>query len=264
MPLTLDRAAEQARSVRLRLVTPDRPVAWLRAGVADFRRCPGPGLLHGFAAWLFGLALFTLAGDRFWLLAGAFSGFLLVAPIVATALYAVSRALARREPITWALFWRSWRPDKPALMTFGLLLGLAGTGWVLTSAALITAGAPAPVNSPMDFVRVVLLAREGWLFEAWLLLGAVLAAPVFASSVLTIPLLLDRRIGLWAAVLVSWRCVIDQPVLMAQWAGWLMALTALAMAPVLLGLPLLLPILAHASWHAYQELVDASALPERG
>jgi uncharacterized membrane protein len=46
----------------------------------------------------------------------------------------------------------------------------------------------------MDFVRVVILAPSGWLFEAWLLLGAVLAAPVFASSVLTIPLLLDRRL----------------------------------------------------------------------
>ena len=79
----------------------------------------------------------------------------------------------------------------------------------------------------------------------------------------TIPLLLDRRIGLWAAVLVSWRCVVDQPVLMALWAACLMGLSALAMAPALLGLPVLLPILAHASWHAYQDLVDASAVPQR-
>lgn len=264
MSLTLQQAATQAKVVMIRTHGAERPWGWLCAGWRDFRRCPGPGLLHGAAACLFGGLLLSLAGHRFWLLAGAFSGFLLVAPIVATALYAVSRALARGQAIDWALFWRSWRPDKPALMTFGLLLGLAGTGWVLTSAALITAWAPAPVKSPVDFVRVVLLAPEGWLFEAWLLLGAVLAAPVFASSVLTIPLLLDRRIGLWAAVLVSWRCVLDQPVLMAQWAGWLMALTALAMAPALLGLPVLLPVLAHASWHAYQDLVDASALPERG
>ena len=264
MPLTLSIAAEQARLVRIHSRSGERPLAWLRAGVTDFRRCPGPGLLHGFVAWLFGVSLLTLAGERFWLLAGAFSGFLLVAPIVATALYAVSRALSKGEPIDWALFIRSWRPDKPALMAFGLLLGLAGTGWVMTSASLITAGAAAPVNSPMDFIKVVVLAPDGWLFEAWLLLGAVLAAPVFASSVLTIPLLLDRKIGLWAAVLVSWRCVIDQPVLMAQWAGWLMLFTTLAMAPALMGLPLLLPIMAHASWHAYKDLVDASALPERG
>jgi uncharacterized membrane protein len=263
MPLTLPLAAEQARAVRLRAVPLSRPLSWLRAGLHDFRRCPGPGVLHGAAAWLFGIVLFTLAGDRFWLLAGAFSGFLLVAPIVATALYAVSRALQRGQRIDWALFLASWRPDKPSLMAFGLLLGWAGTGWVVTSAAFITAWAPAPVHSPMDFVRVVVLAREGWLFEAWLLLGAVLAAPVFASSVLTLPLLLDRRIGLWAAVLVSWRCVMDQPVLMAHWAAWIMGLTALAMTPLLLGLPLVLPVLAHASWHAYQDLADASAVPER-
>ena len=220
-------------------------------------------MLHGAAAWLFGFLLLQAAADRFWLLAGAFTGFLLVAPIVATALYEVSRRLQRGLPVGWAVIAQSWRPNKPSLVAFGLLLGLAGTGWVLTSAALITAWAPAPVNSPMDFLRVVVLAQDGWLFEAWLLLGAVLAAPVFASSVLTIPLLLDRRIGLWAAVLVSWRCVVDQPVLMALWAACLMGLSALAMAPALLGLPVLLPILAHASWHAYQDLVDASAVPQR-
>jgi uncharacterized membrane protein len=256
-------AAEQAGAVRLRVQPLSRPGVWLRAGWQDFRHCPGPGLLHGALAWLFGFVLLQGAADRFWLLAGAFTGFLLVAPIVATALYAVSRALQQGRSVGWRLVVESWRPNHPNLMAFGLLLGLAGTGWVLTSAALITAWAPAPVNSPMDFVRLVVLAQDGWLFEAWLLLGAVLAAPVFASSVLTIPLLLDRRIGLWAAVLESWRCVVDQPVLMALWAACLMGLTALAMAPALLGLPVLLPILAHASWHAYQDLVDASAVPQR-
>ncbi len=256
-------AATQAAAVRLVASANLQPLHWLRLGLADFRRCPGPGLLHGLMMWLFGVVLIALAGHRFWLLAGAFSGFLLVAPVVATALYAVSRALARGEPIDWALFWRSWRPRNRSLVVFGLLLAAAGTGWVLTSAALITAFATAPVNSPMDFVRIVLLAPQGWLFEAWLLLGGVLAAPVFASSVFTIPLLLDRRISVWAAVLVSWRVVLEQPVLMAQWAAWIMGLTLLAMAPLLTGLPLILPILAHASWHAYRELIDASALPER-
>jgi tRNA 2-selenouridine synthase len=76
---------------------------------------------------------------RFWLLAGAFSGFLLVAPIVATGLYAVSRALERGSRPGCATALRAWRPDDGRLVVFGLLLALAGTGWVMTSAALITA-----------------------------------------------------------------------------------------------------------------------------
>jgi len=58
-------------------------------------RCPLPGLLHGLLLALFGAALFWTARHQFWLLCGAFSGFLLVAPILATGLYAVSRALQR-------------------------------------------------------------------------------------------------------------------------------------------------------------------------
>lgn len=258
-----------AAALRVRLIErPELPPLrrigrWLWAGMTDFRRAPFPGLVHGLAIWAFGLTLFTLAGRHFWLLAGAFSGFLLVAPIVATGLYAVSRVRERGDKPRLAVALRMWRPNKPTLIGFGLLLALAGTGWVLCSAALITAFAPAPVNSPGDFLRVVLLAPEGWLFEAWLVLGGVLAAPVYASSVIAIPLLVDRRIGLLAAVLVSWRVVLAQPGLMALWAALLMGLTGAAMLPVLVGLVAVVPVLAHASWHAYRDIVDASDFEAR-
>lgn len=256
-------ALADALRVQLRQPGPAAPLRWLRRGLLDFRHCPLPGLVHGLAIWVFGLALLSGAAGRFWLLAGAFSGFLLVAPIVATGLYAVSRQRERGGRSRLATALRMWRPNKPTLIGFGLLLALAGTGWVLSSAALITAFAAGPVDSPRDFLRVVLLAREGWLFEAWLALGGVLAAPVFASSVVAIPLLVDRRIGLLAAVLVSWRVVLAWPGLMAAWAALLMGLSALAMLPMLLGLIPVIPVLAHASWHAYRELVDASAFEER-
>ena len=257
-------ALAESQRVKLLEVDATRPLAWLARGGRDLLRCPLPGLLHGLAVAVFGAALLLLAGEHFWLLAGAFSGFLLVAPVVATGLYAVSHALERGERPGLATALAVWRPaGNGRLVAFGLLLALAGTGWVLTSAALITGFAPAPVNGPADFLRVVLLADESWLFEAWLALGGVLAAPVFASSVVAIPLLLERRIGVLAAVLTSWRVVMAQPLAMALWAGLIMAITLAGMAPLLLGLPLVVPWLAHASWHAYRDLVDASALPPR-
>lgn len=237
-------------------IAPDRPLHWLWQGMTDFRRCPFPGLVHGFLMWAFGVTLLTLFGQRFWLLAGALSGFLLVAPLLATGLYAVSRELRAGRKVVLATALRQWTPNHPALMRFGVLLALAGTGWVLTSAALITLMAPAPVNSPGDFLRVVVLARESWLFELWLLLGALLAAPVFASSVVSIPLLLDQRVTLLTAVLTSWRVVLQQPGTMAIWAGLLMGLTVLALLPLMVGLIPVMPVLAHASWHAYTDLVE--------
>ena len=143
-------------------------------------------------------------------------------------------------------------------MVFGLLLALAGTGWVLTSASLVTGFAAAPVHTPMDFLRVVVLNDSSPLFQIWLALGAFLAAPVFASSVVAIPLLLDRKLSVLAAVLTSWRVVQTHPLPMALWAALLMGLTVLGMATALLGLVVIAPWLAHASWHAYRDLISSA------
>jgi uncharacterized membrane protein len=224
-------------------------------GWADLLRCPLPGLLHGAATALFGIVLVVLGRDRFWFLAGTFSGFLLVAPLVATGLYAVSRALHRGETPTLATAVAAWHPRDGRLVLFGVLLALAGTGWVLTSAALITRFASPPVLSPADFLRIVVVNEESLLFEVWLMMGSILAAPMFASSVVAIPMLLDRRIGVLGAVATSVSASLASPAAMALWATLLLVITLLGMATVMLGLVVAVPWLAHASWHAYMDLV---------
>lgn len=231
---------------------------WLRRGWQDLTRCPGIVLAHGALMALFGALLFGFAAHRFWLLAGAFSGFLLVAPVLATGLYALSRALESNAPAGFAAVRAVWCSGDRRLITFGVLLALAGTGWVMTSAALITLWAPQPVNEPVEFLRHVVIG-DSWLFEAWIMLGGLLAAPVFASSVIAMPMLLDRPVGVLAAVLTSWRAVLANPLPMAVWAALIMLLTLLGMATLLIGLVVLMPLLGHASWHAYRDLVKDAA-----
>lgn len=243
----------------VRSVGPLQPFRWLRQGWADLLRQPGPGLVHGLATALFGALLVAVARDRFWLLAGAFSGFMLVAPIVATGLYEISRGIERQRPVGLAEALATWRPRDGRLVVFGLLLALAGTGWVLTSASLITRYAAAPVNGPADFLYVVVLGRGDWLFEIWLLVGSVLAAPMFASSVVAIPLLLDRPVSVRDAVLTSVRAALLNPGPLALWATLILVVTALGMATALVGLVVAVPWLAHASWHAYRDLVEPAA-----
>ncbi len=257
----------------IRSVPPGAPFTWLALGWRDLWRGSPWGLLHGLALAFFGAVLVLAAGDHFWLLMGAFSGFLVVAPVLATSLYALSRALERGEPVglhTIVQTWTRWQHSRFAahggywsLVRFGALLSLAGTGWVLTSAALITLLSAQPVSAPMDFVRHVVLAPGGHAFELWLILGALMAAPLFASSVVAMPLLLDRRADVLQAVLTSWQSVLANPVPMALWAALIMGLTLLGMATLLAGLIITLPWLGHSSWHAYRALVDATNLPER-
>lgn len=257
---TPDSIAAHAHSPAVRPVSLAQPLDWLRRGLEDLLRCPVPGLVHGSAAALFGLALVAFAREHFWMLAGAFSGFLLVAPVVASGLYAVSRALERGARPTLGDVWRLWRSRDRRLVAFGLLLALAGTGWVLTSASLVTGFAAAPVHRPLDFLHQVVLHERSWLFEAWLAIGALLAAPIFASSVVALPLLVDDpRIGVWQAVLASWRGVLASPAPLAFWAAILLALTFAGMVTLLLGLIVVVPWLAHASWHAYRDIVVPGA-----
>jgi uncharacterized membrane protein len=258
----------------IRPLTLTQPLAWLAAGWRDFRRRPGLGLLHGLGAALFGALLLTLADQSFWFLAGAFSGFLMVAPILATGLYAMSRALELGQPAdlnlllkTW-LNWQNgriqpWSDAQWALVKFGLLLAAVSTLWVIASAALLLYLAPHPIISMRDFLETVVLARDSFLLESWLALGGVLAAPIFACTVITVPMLLDREVPLRTAISTSFQVVSSQPMPMAVWGALLLVLTLLGFVSALIGLVLVMPLLGHASWHAYRDVLDASSWPVR-
>ena len=244
-----------------------QPKNWLACAWRDIARCGWISFAHGLVLALSGAAILAFAHDRFWLLAGALSGFLLVAPVLATSLYALSRALERGDKADYHVVlktWLNWQDnhlnkfgnDYWCLVQFGALLALAGTGWVLTSAALITLLAPVPITTPVEFLQHVVLARHGVVFELWLAMGGVLAAPIFASTAIAMPLLLDRRVTLMQAVLAN-------PLPMALWAAIIMGFTLLGLGSLLLGLIAVIPMLGHASWHAYRDLVDVSDLPER-
>lgn len=235
-------------------VTLVSPLRWLALGWADLRRNPVPGLVHGLALAAFGWLLLWMARDQFWLLAGAFSGFLIVAPVVATGLYHVSRSCAVGRCVGMGEVVRIWLSGDGRMVRFGLLLALAGTGWVVTSAALVTLMSTTPIHKPVDFLRHVVLAPDVGLFEYWVVLGAALSAPVFASSVVAMPMLVDTSVPVNMAVVASWSAVAEHPLPMVIWALLIATLVGVGMLTGLLGLIVLVPLLAHASWHAYCDL----------
>ncbi len=258
----------------VRTIGPMQPLVWLVLAWRDMARSGWISFAHGLALALGGVVIIAIAHQHFWLLAGAISGFLMIAPVLATGLYALSRALEQGEKAdlsvvlrTW-LNWQNshfnkWGNDYWCMVQFGVLLAAAATGWVLTSAALITLLAPVPIKTPLDFVQHVVLAREGYLFELWLAMGGFMAAPIFASSVVSMPMLLDRQVTLKQAVLTSWQTILANPIPMAVWASVIMGFTLLGLGSLLLGLIFVIPMLGHGSWHAYRALVDVSGLPAR-
>jgi uncharacterized membrane protein len=256
-------AADAPVAPRVRTVPLTAPFAWIARGWRDFVRTPVPSLLHGLVAAFGGALVLVVARDRFYLVSGAFSGFVLVAPVLVTGLYELSRRLASGEAPTLHDAIAAWERTGGALLGFGLLLAVVGTFWVLVSSVLIALFVQAPITGFEDFIRYVVLSQDSNLFVVWMALGGVVAALVFAASAVSVPLLLDRDVDLLTAIATSVQAVGANPLPMALWASLIMVATTFGIGTVLVGLILVVPVLGHATWHAYVDLVDASRLPPR-
>jgi uncharacterized membrane protein len=87
--------------------------------------------------------------------------------------------------------------------------------------------------------------------------GAFISFVLFCTTVVSIPLLLDREIDLITAIITSFKAVFQNPVPMIGWGIIIVALTFLALLPMFLGLLIVLPVLGHATWHLYTKVVEA-------
>lgn len=252
-----------AGAPQVRAVGDFRPFVWLARGCRDLAAAPFASLLHGAVISAVGLAVLVVALHFWELLPGALSGFLLVAPILAVGLYELSRRRELGEKPRLAQVALAWRRAARPLLLLGGVLFAAATAWVAFSALLFSAFLQAPPAGLHEFLRYALVGQGALLFWLWVVAGGLGAALVFALTAVSAPLLLDRRIGLRAALAASLRAVGANPIAMALWAALIMSATLLSMAALMLGFLLVVPVIGHATWHAYRELLDAGGLPAR-
>ena len=247
----------------VRHVTLAQPRRWLAAGWRDFTRSPLAGLVHGGFVALGGWVVLFFSLRYGWLAPGAFSGFVILGPILATGLYEISRLLNRGESAGLHQAVAAWRRGTAPLVWLGLLLAGLGTLWVLASALLFTMFAPAPLRGPLEFLRYAAVEQGELLFTLWAILGGMGVAVVFSLTAVSPPLLLGRRVGFRQALLTSARAVGENPMPMLLWAVIILVATSASIATAMLGFFVTVPVLGHASWHAYRDLVDAEGVPLR-
>ena len=259
MPL----AAQDAQPLPVRRVPPRHVARWLALGLADLRAVPLASLAQGLAVTLGGWIVIAVAQRYWWVGPGAVSGFVLVGPILCTGLYELSRLRARGESPGLAAVVQAWRRESRPLVRLGLLLLALGTLWVLVSTLLFWLFVTTPIRSPMDFLRYAAVEQGNLLFTLWAILGGLGSAVVFALFAVSPPLLLGRAVGLRQALLTSVRAVGENPVTMALWAGVILAAIALSFATAMLGFILAVPLIGHATWHAYKDLVVTDGVPLR-
>ncbi len=254
--MTAEARAERARAdsvldMPLPTLSYAEPLQWLRAGWRDFLAAPWLGLMYGSffvtMSWVL-LGIFEFA-PAYTLAMSA--GFLLLGPFLCLGLYQASRSLeAGRQPRLWSSL-TAWRVAKAPLAIFAGVLLVLEMLWG-RSAMIVFAisfdGMP-DFGAPLS----VLLSEEYLVFYASY--GAVcliFGGLIFAISVISIPMIMDRGIDAISAGLASLRLFSTQMGVMLWWAAIVVALVLLALLPGFLGLLVVGPVLGHASWHAYR------------
>jgi len=236
----------------------DRPWSWLAEGWQDLRRAPGVSLVYGivFSAVGFVLSATIWLFDVFYLVLPLAAGFLLLAPILSVGLYDVSRRLGAGESVSLGQAVAAWRKNETQIALMGLALVLFMMAWMLLAMIIFALFFSSRLPDPADFIAQVFLSVESIPF---LIIGtgvgAILAALVFAISVVSIPMLLDRDVDVLTAVVTSLAAVRHNPGTLAVWAGLIVLFSGAGLVTAYLGLVVTLPLIGHATWHAYRNLV---------
>lgn len=253
--------SDASPSVHVQSITLDHPWRWLAAGWADLTARPALSLGYGavFAAVGF-LLLFGLeAVGAGYLILPMGMGFALIAPLAAVGLYEASRRRQRGDAdMTFADVLGAWRRNPGQMALVGAFLLIAFLAWVrlaMLEFMLFFGAAPPPLD---DLLGALLLSPQSLAFLlVGLVSGGVIAAGVFAMIAIAVPMLLDRsETDAMTAMLTSVRAVRRNWRPMLLWAGLIGSATVLGMALYFVGLVVVLPLLGHASWHAYRDLVE--------
>jgi len=253
----LGRQRAAAPAIRKIEISDVREAFW--QGVDDFRAIPTHGVFYGLVYVVLGLILVRIAFNASLLpmLFPLVAGFALLGPIAAIGLYELSRRREQGEETRW---WHALRVGERA--SIGSILRLAAALavwfvlWLFAASAIFDATIGTPPAGAFAFLGTLFTTPAGWsLIIVGHVVGALFAVVAFVMSVVSFPILVDRDVGFSGAVATSIQAARANPKPMLVWALMIAAGLILGSAPLLLGLPIVLPIFGHASWHIYRRVV---------
>ncbi len=231
----------------------------LRGGVRDFLRAPLYGLffsliyvLGGWIIW----SVYAASGQEWWLIP-VIVGFPLLAPFAAVGLYEVSRRLERGDRLNWrGVLGVVFAQKDRQVPSMAMVILLMFMFWVFVAHTIFALfmGLSAMTNVTSSF-EILFQGNGPVMLLVGSLIGAGFASVLFAVTVVALPLILDHEVDFISAMILSVQAVVANIGPMMIWGVTIALLLFIGMAPMFLGLFIVLPVLGHATWHMYRQLV---------
>jgi uncharacterized membrane protein len=231
------------------------PMRWLRLGWQDMKRAPRLSLTYGGAltALTLLIAALTWRYGTIALYIGMATGFVFVGPVLAVGLYSISRQLGRGQVPVMGYCLRQGRQHLKELLVLGMVLLVVLLVWA-RAAATLHVFFPSEGHPTLEQLLPFLAIGSG--------VGALFSAIVFSASAFSLPMIMDRRTDAVTAAVTSVNAVLRNKKPAFLWGCIIVLSVLLGFATACLGFVVLLPLIGHATWHAYREAIDASGWPE--
>lgn len=240
----------------IRTVPMKRPLAWIALGWRDLKSCRLASLFYGLCFVAGGWLLIAVLGGAPEYIAAATAGFLIGGPFLALGLYEISRRRECGKPCGLGATLMAWRSNTANLALFAGVLLLIFLVWARASLGVFALFYSGELPTVASFLRHVITTDHNAFLVAYFAVGGLFALIAFTISVVAVPLMLDRGHDAISAAIVSTRVVLANPETMIVWAALIALLGGLGLVTFLVGILVVGPLLGHATWHAYRELVE--------
>ena len=239
------------------------PFDWLRRGADDLKAGGFASLFYGMCFAFAGLLLFLAFRHAVQLVTAVTAGFMLLGPFLALGLYELSRRRETGEPLSLIATLAVWKRNIGCFGIYSLILIVIYLVWARASLVIFALFYQGGMPTLASFMTQILKFDNIEFLLAYLVVGAFFAALVFAFSVVSIPMMLERNQDTVTAMLASFLALVRNLPMMLIWAALIVLLTLIGIATGFLGLIVTMPLVGHATWHAYRALIEppAAVLP---
>ncbi|MFK7857603.1 MAG: DUF2189 domain-containing protein [Granulosicoccus sp.] len=256
----LDRSASESGNPAPALpaihqITGSAPISWLKRGWKDFVNTRFQGAFYGLVFVLMGYAIVWVYATKWQLTMGLIGGFFLMGPFLCSGIYDLSRQNELNGKASLASSLSCWSRNAGSLAFFAIILTFAMIVWARVSLILFALSSNTSFPTLQGALQQIFSIQNPQFLLLWVGVGCVFASIVFAIGVISAPMMLDRKSDTLAAVFSSVRSVHANPKVLYLWAVLVVVIIGLSLLAGFIPLLVTAPLIGHATWHAYRDLV---------